>query len=97
MIEGGGSKTQSKAKRWLYLHPEASRGLLQTLTDVCVEFLSAQARAGAQLLQVFESHAEFLGPREFSSFSLPYLAQIARRVKDKLKGGAQVPMVKAKP
>ena len=52
MIEGGGSKTQSKAKRWLYRHPEASRKLLGLLTEACTDFLAAQAEAGAQLLQV---------------------------------------------
>ena len=35
MIEGGGSKTQSRAKKWLYQFPEASRRLLSLLTEVC--------------------------------------------------------------
>ena len=52
MIEGGGSKTQSKAKKWLYQHPEASHKLLTLLTQVCVEYLVEQVRAGAQMLQV---------------------------------------------
>ncbi|XP_023333308.1 uroporphyrinogen decarboxylase [Eurytemora carolleeae] len=84
MIEGGGSKTQSKAKKWLYQHPEASHKLLKIITDVNVEYLVGQVRAGAQLLQVFESNAEYLGPVEFSKFALPCLIEINRRVKDKL-------------
>ena len=52
MIEGGGSKTQSKAKKWLYADPEASHKLLQLITDVCVDYLVGQVKAGAQLLQV---------------------------------------------
>lgn len=48
-----------------------------------------------QALQVFESHAGILGPVEFKEFSLPYLRDIARRVKDKLKEmGQDVPMVR---
>lgn len=48
-----------------------------------------------QALQVFESHAGILGPVEFKEFSLPYLRDIARRVKDKLKeAGEDVPMVR---
>ena len=39
MIEGGGSKTLSKAKKWLYTHAEASHKLLQLLTDVNVDYL----------------------------------------------------------
>jgi len=94
MIEGGGSKTQSKAKRWLYQYPEASRRLLDLLTNVCVEYLVEQVRAGAQLLQVFESNAEYLGPDQFNKFSLPYLTQISSRVKSVLSSESleQVPI-----
>lgn len=53
MIEGGGSKTMSKSKAWLYRHPEASHQLLQILTDVIVDYLVAQAAAGAQVCLSF--------------------------------------------
>lgn len=85
MIEGGGSKTHSKSKKWLYQHPEGSRKLLKILTDINVEYLVEQVRAGAQLLQVFESNAEYLGKREFEKFVLPTLIDINKRVKEKLK------------
>ena len=42
MIEGGGSKTLSKAKKWLYTHPEASHKLLQILTNLNVDYLVGQ-------------------------------------------------------
>ncbi|MGH0185883.1 UNVERIFIED_CONTAM: hypothetical protein FKN15_019391 [Acipenser sinensis] len=95
MIEGAGSPTMSKAKRWLYCHPEASHKLLRQLTDVIVEYLLGQVNAGAQALQVFESHAGCLGPVQFNEFALPYLRDIARRVKEKLKesGLDMVPMI----
>ena len=96
MIEGGGSPTLSKSKFWLYRHPEASHRLLQSITDVSVDYLVGQVEAGAQLLQVFESHAGILGPQQFGQYSLPYLEQIARRVKAKLKEKKlpDVPMVR---
>jgi len=84
MVEGGGSKTYSKAKKWLYEHPVESKDLLQRLTDVIVEYLVEQVRAGAQLIQVFESNAEYLGPDMFKEFSLPYLLQINNKVKEAL-------------
>jgi len=92
MIEGGGSTTQSKAKRWLYEHPEASTTLLNILTNVVIDYLVAQAQSGAQLLQVFESHAGILGPGLFTKFALPCLRRIAKEVKERLKTKA-VPMV----
>ncbi|CAG0881477.1 unnamed protein product [Cyprideis torosa] len=76
MIEGGGSKTLAKAKRWLYERPELSERLLRLLTKCVVTCLLGQARAGAQILQVFESHAEFLNAELFRTFCLPYLKEI---------------------
>ena len=80
MIEGGGSTTQSKAKKWLYAHPVASEELLRLLTDKVIDYLVAQAGAGAQLLQVFESHAGILGPGLFEKFALPCLRRISKEV-----------------
>ena len=51
-VEGGGSKTCSKAKRWLYEWPEASHRLLQMITDLNVDYLVEQVKAGAQMVQV---------------------------------------------
>ena len=93
MIEGGGSPTLSRAKAWLYRHTEASHRLLQAIADVCVDFLHGQVLAGAQLLQVFESHAGLLGPQQFRAFSLHYLQQIATKLRARL-GGSCVPMVR---
>jgi uroporphyrinogen-III decarboxylase len=52
MIEGKGSKTCSKAKKWLYAHPEESHKLLELLAEAVAIFLVGQVRAGAQMLQV---------------------------------------------
>eukprot|EP00743_Colponemidia_sp_Colp-15_P001957 GILK01002129.1.p1 GENE.GILK01002129.1~~GILK01002129.1.p1 ORF type:complete len:381 (-),score=66.56 GILK01002129.1:141-1244(-) len=81
MIEGGGSKTWSKAKTWLYKWPEASHKLLQATTDVIVEYLIKQVHAGAQLLQLFDTFAGELSEAVFNTFALPYILQIGERVK----------------
>ncbi|GBD00779.1 Uroporphyrinogen decarboxylase [bacterium HR18] len=80
MIEGGGSKTFSQAKGWLYGAPEASHQLLSLLTEVLVEFLTAQIDAGAQVIQVFDSWAGVLSPDLYRTFALPYLRRIAEEV-----------------
>lgn len=84
MIEGGSSPTKSKAKAWLYKYPAESHRLLQAITDVIVEYLLGQVGAGAQMLQVFETvgGAE-LSQEHYYEFVLPYLQQIARRVKER--------------
>ncbi|XP_014249164.1 uroporphyrinogen decarboxylase [Cimex lectularius] len=85
MIEGGGSKTMSKSKAWLYKYPKDSMQLLKNLTDVVSDYLVEQAKSGAQLLQVFESNAEYLGPDLFAQFALPCIKEIALNVKQALK------------
>ena len=97
MIEGGGSPTLSRAKAWLYRHSEASHTLLQAITDVSVNYLEGQVLAGAQVLQVFESHAGLLNSSLFSEFCIPYLKQIVHKVKERLKKrelSREVPVVR---
>ncbi|TFK73026.1 uroporphyrinogen decarboxylase [Pluteus cervinus] len=84
MIEGGGSKTLQKAKTWLFKYPEESKALLKRITDVCVEYLVGQVRAGAQLLQIFDSWAGELSPHDFHEFSYPTLKQISTQVRQRL-------------
>ncbi|KAI8848008.1 Uroporphyrinogen decarboxylase [Chytridium lagenaria] len=94
MIEGGGSKTLSKAKSFLFNHPADSHRLLRMVTDVVIDFLINQIKAGAQLLQVFDSWAGELSPHEFNEFSLPYLIDIVDKVKAETKKlNYDVPMV----
>eukprot|EP01134_Creolimax_fragrantissima_P003602 CFRG3602T1 len=94
MVEGGGSKTFSKAKAWLYLYPNESLELLYRIADLSIEYLVGQVRAGANLLQVFESWAGDLTPDHFAKFSLPLLTHICAGVKAKLadEGLTVVPM-----
>lgn len=80
MIEGSGSKSFSRARSWLYRHPDELVGLLDRLADVSIEYLDMQIRAGANLLQVFDSWAGMLGPREFERFALPTLQRIRREI-----------------
>ncbi|XP_045135504.1 uroporphyrinogen decarboxylase-like isoform X2 [Portunus trituberculatus] len=95
MIEGKGSKTMSNAKGWLYRHAEASHRLLKIITEATIHYLVGQVKAGAQVLQVFESHAEHLGPQLFRDFALPYLKQICDQVKERVKqlGLPDIPMI----
>lgn len=75
MIEGGGSKQFAMAKRLLRQDPDRAHALLGMLAEVVGEFLRAQAEAGAQVLQVFDSWAGALGPSDYRVFALPYLTQ----------------------
>ena len=69
-----------KEKKWLYTHPQEAEELLQLLTDQSIAYLKMQIKAGADMVQVFESWASVLSHRDFCRFSLPYLEQIVRAV-----------------
>lgn len=81
MIEGGGSKTFSKPKKWLYAHPKEAHELLALLANLIVDFFILQIDYGAQVLQVFESCAEVLDKDLFTTFCVPYLKYIRGEVR----------------
>ncbi|MEB2781624.1 uroporphyrinogen decarboxylase [Algoriphagus sp. C2-6-M1] len=80
MVEGHGSKTFSAAREMLYTQPAFSHKLLQMITDSTINYLKAQIEAGAQLVQLFDSWAGILGPKQYAEFSLPYIAQICEAI-----------------
>ena len=82
MIEGKGSKTWEKAKQFCFTQPTLAHQLLQKITDITIKYLKAQAKAGADVLQVFDSWSGTLGPADFKIFSQTYLLQIANAVKE---------------
>lgn len=76
MVEGGGSKTFSKARRLLYTEPELAHALLQKITDTTIFYLKNQIAAGADLIQLFDSWAGELPSAHYRAFAVPYLRQI---------------------
>lgn len=86
MVEGGGSKTFSKAKKFLYTEPELAHALLGKITDAIVYYVSNQVTSGADLIQIFDSWAGILSPAQYREFSLPYISRIC----DSLKGKVSV-------
>jgi uroporphyrinogen decarboxylase len=82
MVEGGGSKTFSRAKKMLYTEPELSHKLLKMITDSTINYLKAQIKAGADIIQIFDSWAGILGPEQYSEFSLKYISMICDAINE---------------
>ena len=80
MVEGKGSKSFDKAKQFCFTQPEMAHCLLQKITDITILYLKAQIKAGADLVQVFDSWSGMLSPSDFNSIALPYLLQISDAV-----------------
>ena len=81
MVEGSGTRTFTRAKRFLAEEPRSAHALLERLATAVGRFLAAQVAAGAQAVQLFDSWAAALGPRDFREFALPYLAESVRLAK----------------
>ncbi|KAL8744513.1 MAG: hypothetical protein Q9190_003253 [Brigantiaea leucoxantha] len=85
MVEGGGSKLFVQVKTWIYKYPNESKRLLQKIAELCTEYLALQVKAGAQIIQVFDSWAAELSPSSFKEFALPYLRYISGHLPSRLK------------
>ena len=82
MVEGKGSKTWEKAKQFCFTRPQLAHRLLQKITDITIQYLKAQTKAGADVVQVFDSWSGCLSPQDFKIFAQPYLVQIADALKE---------------
>ena len=76
LIEGGSSKVFWETKKMMYQQPAVFHNLMAKITDSTILYLSAQAKAGAQALQLFDSWVGILGPDDFADFALPYVQKI---------------------
>ncbi|KAK2787331.1 Uroporphyrinogen decarboxylase in heme biosynthesis [Onygenales sp. PD_12] len=94
MVEGGGSKMFIQSKTWVFKYADAAKAMLQKIAEICVEYLALQVKAGAQLVQVFDSWAGELSPASFGQFALPYLRFISANLPKRLAemGLEKVPM-----
>src|SRR6185369_134445 len=76
MIEGGGSKNYAQVKRMMFAEPATFHALLDKIAYTIVLYLNAQIEAGAQVIQLFDSSAGELSPRDYAEFALPYAQKI---------------------
>ncbi len=84
MVQGKGSKTFDEAKIFCYTQPELAHRLLGMITDTTIAYLKEQVKAGADLLQVFDSWGGLLGPEDFEQFSLQYIRRIVAALKEEV-------------
>ena len=84
MVQGKGSKTFDEAKAFCYTQPELAHQLLQMITDTTIAYLKAQVKAGADVIQLFDSWGGLLSPADFETFSLRYMRQIIAALKDEV-------------
>jgi len=82
MVEGQGSKTFSESRKLLYTNPTLAHELLGRITEVTIQYLKAQVKAGAHMLQLFDSWAGILGTEQYAEFGLRYIDKIVSSINE---------------
>jgi len=92
MVEGGSSKDFARVKGMAYDQPELMHQLLSLLADAVADYLSAQIRAGAQAVQIFDTWGGSLSAAGYLEFSLQYMQRVISRLPTEADG-RQVPVI----
>jgi uroporphyrinogen decarboxylase len=85
-VQGQGSKNFDCAKAFCFQQPELAKELLQRITTTTIAYLREKVKAGADVIQLFDSWGGLLSPTDYKVFSWPYLQQIV----DALSGSVPV-------
>jgi uroporphyrinogen decarboxylase len=76
LVEGKPSRDFARTKSLMYTSPDVWHALLEKLTEQFARYVAAQARAGADVIQLFDSWVGALSPADYEEFVEPYSARI---------------------
>jgi len=81
MVEGRGSTDQSAARGWAYRDPVGFSQLIDILTEASIAYLIGQIKAGADVIQIFDSWAGSLAENQFQQWVVMPTARIVNALK----------------
>ena len=76
LIQGGPTRDFIKTKSFMYREPDTFRTLMEKLVALTISYMTAQAEAGAQVLQLFDSWVGYLDPEDYRRYVKPHSAAI---------------------
>lgn len=76
LVEGGPSRNHARTKAMMLAEPASWHALMSKLTDLTVEFLRGQIRAGVDAIQVFDSWAGTLSLADYREYVLPHSSRV---------------------
>ncbi len=86
MVEGQSSTHLLNLKAMMGSQPEDLRLLMDRLSDLTIDYLLAQAKAGAVALQLFDTWAGLLSWHDFDKWIRPYHTKILAAVREQFDG-----------
>ena len=78
MIEGGGSRNYIHTKKLMYSSPETWDELLLKLVATVSEYAAEQVRAGADVIQIFDSWVGCLAVEDYQRYVLPRTTELVK-------------------
>jgi uroporphyrinogen decarboxylase len=91
MVEGQGGKDQAAARLMAYQDRATFQHLIEVLVEASTEYLVAQVKAGADVVQIFDSWAGSLSEDEFIRWCIDPTKRLVEQVKTKL--GPEIPII----
>ncbi|MFC6344252.1 uroporphyrinogen decarboxylase, partial [Nocardioides hankookensis] len=79
LVEGGPSKDHAKTKAMMFGAPEVWDALMRKIAGISAAYLEVQVAAGASAVQLFDSWAGALTPRDYREHVLPHSARVLQR------------------
>ena len=80
--EGGGSKQYTATKIFMYTQSEAWHALMNKIVDALIQYLHGQVKAGAQVLQIFDSWVGNVNADDYKDFLLPHMKKLVSALPD---------------
>ena len=80
MVEGGGSRNYIEVKKLMYNQPQLWDELLEKLVIVLSEYAADQVKAGADVIQVFDSWVGCLSVDDYRQYALPRTMQLIKNL-----------------
>lgn len=82
LVEGKGSRDFENIKGMIFSEPVLFGELMENMVDLLARYLAAQVDAGADALQIFDSWAGALSPRDYAEHVLPHSRELVRRTRE---------------
>ena len=83
MVAGQGSREQAEARRLAYADPAKFAEIVARIEQVTLDYLSGQAEAGVDALQLFDSWSGSLSPVQFEQWVIAPTARIVAALKER--------------
>jgi uroporphyrinogen decarboxylase len=76
LVEGKPSRDFARTRALMYREPQTWHALMDVLAQQFVHYVAAQAAAGVDMIQLFDSWVGALTPADYDEFVAPYSARI---------------------